>query len=81
MKLRGRYDSKITYQPGDVVVGEDGYAYRLRTPCTSGVPPVDTAYWQRLDPTLSICARWVVESQEELKSAPKAATVKGAKSK
>lgn len=66
MKLKGKYDPKITYQPGDVVVSESGDAYRLRTPCTSGVPPVDTAHWQRLDPTLSICAQWIIESQEEL---------------
>ena len=81
MKLRGRYDPKIQYQPEDVVVGENGDAYRLHTLCASGVPPVDTVYWQRLGPTLSICARWIVESQEGLKSAPKAAASKGAKSK
>ena len=82
MKLRGKYDPKITYQTDDVVVAENGDAFRLRTPCTAGVPPVDTAYWQRLDPTLSTCARWIVESMEALKPAPKAtAAAKGAKSK
>lgn len=60
MKLRGTYDPKATYEVNDVVVSDGGIAYRLSKPATSGVPPVNTAYWTRLDPVLSECAQMIL---------------------
>ena len=86
MTLKGRYDPKTQYKPGDVVLHDNGEAYQLRNPAKAGVPPVDTAYWQRLNDTLSTCASWIIESQEDLRSAlaakaPAAKTTKGGKAK
>jgi len=70
--LKGRYDEQTEYQVGDVVVYDDGRAYRLRNPAKAGVPPVDTGCWSRLDDTLSTCAMWIIESMEALKEEAKA---------
>lgn len=60
LKLKGLYDSNIQYDVSDVVVAEDGNAYRLMLPAPSGVPPVDTRYWGRTDPILSECAQLIM---------------------
>ena len=61
LKLKGLYDVSTSYNVNDVVVMEDGDAYKLRFPCPAGIPPVnDTKYWARLSPELSACAQMIV---------------------
>lgn len=45
MKLRGTYDSSVTYNVGDVVQFTDGKIYHLQHPALSGIPPTNTLYW------------------------------------
>ena len=60
LKLKGMFNVNTAYEANDVVVMEDGEAYKLRFPCPAGIPPVNTKYWARLSPELSACAQMIV---------------------
>ena len=49
MKLKGNYDGSVTYNVGDIVIGEDDIVYHLQKPCAAGTNPKDTRYWSRTD--------------------------------
>jgi len=53
MNLKGNYSDLVSYSVGDVVVWTDGTVYILHRPCSAGVPPTDTLYWERLDQYLA----------------------------
>jgi len=48
MDLKGAYNGATTYSVGDAVKYTDGVAYVLRKPCSAGVPPTNTLYWERV---------------------------------
>lgn len=61
MKLRGNYSGSVTYDVGDIVLHTDGVFYHKFMPCKSGVPPVDTLYWNRLDQNLAQAAQMAMD--------------------
>ena len=65
MKLRGDYDSSITYNIGDVVRHTDNEVYHLQHPCKAGVPPVDTRYWGKCDQMVAQCALMILDMNAE----------------
>ena len=49
MTFKGNYNPSTTYSVGDIVLFTDGRCYHLLHPAKSGVPPVNTLYWNPLD--------------------------------
>lgn len=49
MKLRGSFDSSVTYDVGDIVRYENGDVCILQKPCAAGITPLDTLFWGRAD--------------------------------
>ena len=62
MQLKGNYSSGMQYSVGDVVKFTDGVVYHLQYPAPSGVPPVNTRYWSRVDQTLAEAVRMVIDA-------------------
>ena len=82
MTFKGLYSPSVTYEINDVVLGDDGNAYRLQRPCQSGVPPIDTNYWTKMNPVLGQCAQLIVSYEKPVavvEEAPKTRSRKGAK--
>ena len=52
MNLKGDYSGLTSYSVGDVVRWTDSTMYVLRKPCTSGTPPTDTLFWERMPQNL-----------------------------
>ena len=76
LKLRGIYDADEKYDVNDVALLDNGEAYRLRFPCPSGTPPVDTKYWARLSPELSACAQMIVSCMVKVETVQEPEPVK-----
>lgn len=49
MTLKGEYSDLVSYSVGDVVRWTDSTSYVLLKPASSGTPPTDTFYWNRID--------------------------------
>ena len=49
MTLQGEYSDLVSYSVGDVVRWTDSTSYVLLKPASSGTPPTDTFYWNRID--------------------------------
>ena len=60
LKFKGMFNTDESYEVNDVVLMETGEAYKLRFPCPSGTPPINTRFWARLSPELSACAQLIV---------------------
>jgi len=62
MKLKGAYSADTSYSVGDVVTFTDGFVYRLSKPATSGTPPVNTLYWERLGQDLGVAVQLMMDA-------------------
>lgn len=49
MKLRGTYNSAITYNVGDVVKYANGNVYHLISAAPAGTAPTETRFWGQVD--------------------------------
>ena len=64
MKLKGDWDSTVTYSVGNVVRFTDGNIYHLQRPCDAGVPPVNTLYWGMLGQDLAAAVCLILDAVE-----------------
>ena len=64
MKLKGNWKNNVTYSVGDIVLFTDGVVYNLQKPCKAGVTPIDTHYWGRCSAMQAICAKMVLDMEE-----------------
>lgn len=62
MNLKGDYSGLTSYAVGDVVRWTDDTIYILRKPCSSGVPPTNTLYWERMAQPLADCVELVMDA-------------------
>ena len=62
MNLKGDYSGLTSYAVGDVVRWTDDTIFILRKPCSSGVPPTNTLYWERMAQPLADCVELVMDA-------------------
>lgn len=62
MKLKGTYDSSLTYDVGDVVRNEDGVIYVLQKAAPAGTDPKDTLYWGRVTSPVAEAASFAIDA-------------------
>lgn len=62
MNIKGDFSGLATYDPGDIVRWTDNTIYILRKPCTSGTPPTDTLYWERMQQPLADAVELMMDS-------------------
>ena len=61
MNLKGDYSGLTSYSVGDVVRNADDVIYVLRKPATSGTPPTDSRYWERLAQPLADAVELIMD--------------------
>ena len=61
MTLKGDYSGLTSYSVGDVVKWTDGTVFILRKPCTSGTPPTDSLYWERMVQPMDQVVRFILD--------------------
>ena len=64
MKLKGNYDSGVSYSVGDVVKNSDNVVYILQYPAPAGTDPKDTMYWGRMEQHLSDAVLLIMDALE-----------------
>lgn len=62
MNLKGNYSGLTSYSVNDVVRNTDDVCYVLRKPATSGTPPTDTRYWERLAQPLADAVELIMDA-------------------
>ena len=64
MKLKGNYNSGVSYSVGDIVKHSDGFVYILQKPAPAGTDPKDPLYWNMLHQSLADAVVLIVDALE-----------------
>lgn len=64
MNIKGDYSGLTSYSVGDVVRFTDNAIYVLRKPATSGTPPINTLYWERMTQPLADAVELIMDAIE-----------------
>ncbi|MBP5248621.1 MAG: hypothetical protein J6Y20_10225 [Lachnospiraceae bacterium] len=62
MKLKGNYNSGVSYSVGDIVKHSDGFVYILQKPAPAGTDPKDVLYWNMLHQSLADAVVLIVDA-------------------